>query len=157
MKVLSYVFCNNFDWSFPLYKLLRPLRVGKCIALPFLRTRHWVVSTTPRPLYSQERPGNHCVGGWVSHQGPVWTGAENLASIGIRSPDRPARSESLYRLSYPGRLISTNNNNIYLTAIGLSPGGSGLTHIQTWKWFAYWPYRPYWPKHVANDCLYNKM
>jgi len=23
---------------------------------------------------------------------PVWTGAENLASIGIRSPDRPARS-----------------------------------------------------------------
>ena len=29
---------------------------------------------------------------------PVWTGAENLASTGIRSPDRPARSESLYRL-----------------------------------------------------------
>jgi len=23
--------------------------------------------------------------------GPVWTGAENLASTGIRSPDRPAR------------------------------------------------------------------
>ena len=34
--------------------------------------------------------------------GPVWTGAENLAPTGIRSPDRPARSESLYRLSYPG-------------------------------------------------------
>jgi hypothetical protein len=31
---------------------------------------------------------------------PVWTGAENLAPIGIRSPDRPARSQSLYRLSY---------------------------------------------------------
>ena len=28
--------------------------------------------------------------------GPVWTGAENLASTGIRSPDRPARSQSLY-------------------------------------------------------------
>ena len=27
-------------------------------------------------------------------------GAENLAPTGIRSPDRPARSESLYRLSY---------------------------------------------------------
>jgi hypothetical protein len=26
----------------------------------------------------------------------------NLASTGIRSPDRPARSQSLYRLSYPG-------------------------------------------------------
>jgi hypothetical protein len=33
---------------------------------------------------------------WAS--GPVWTGAENLAPTGIRSPDRPARSESLYRL-----------------------------------------------------------
>jgi hypothetical protein len=34
--------------------------------------------------------------------GPVWTGAENLAPTEIRSPDRPARSESLYRLSYRG-------------------------------------------------------
>ena len=34
--------------------------------------------------------------------GPVWTGVEFLALTGIRSPDRPARSESLYRLSYPG-------------------------------------------------------
>ena len=29
-------------------------------------------------------------------------GAENLIPTGIRSPDRPARSESLYRLRYPG-------------------------------------------------------
>ena len=34
--------------------------------------------------------------------GSVWTGAENLAVTGIRSPDRPARSESLYRLSFRG-------------------------------------------------------
>ena len=34
--------------------------------------------------------------------GLVWKGAENLAPTGIRSPDRPACSESLYRLSYPG-------------------------------------------------------
>jgi hypothetical protein len=33
--------------------------------------------------------------------GSVWTVAENLAPTGIRSPDRPARSESLYRVSYP--------------------------------------------------------
>ena len=38
--------------------------------------------------------------GWSP--GPVWTGAENLAPTGIRSPDRPAHSESLYQLSYPG-------------------------------------------------------
>ena len=37
--------------------------------------------------------------GWAS--GPVWTGAENLAPTGIRSPDRPARRQSLYRLRYP--------------------------------------------------------
>ena len=33
---------------------------------------------------------------------PVWTGAENLAYTGIRSPDRPVRSELLYQLRYPG-------------------------------------------------------
>ena len=38
--------------------------------------------------------------GW--DPGPVWTCAENLAPTGIRSPDRPASSESRYRLSYPG-------------------------------------------------------
>ena len=37
--------------------------------------------------------------GWAP--GPVWTGVENLASTGIRSPDRPARKMSLYRLSCP--------------------------------------------------------
>jgi len=38
--------------------------------------------------------------GWAL--GPVWAGAENLSSAGIRSPDRPDRSESQYRLSYRG-------------------------------------------------------
>jgi hypothetical protein len=36
--------------------------------------------------------------------GPVWTGVVNLPHTVIRSPDRPARSELLYRLSYPGPL-----------------------------------------------------
>ena len=31
--------------------------------------------------------------GWAP--GPVWTGAENLAPTGLRSPDSPARSQSL--------------------------------------------------------------
>ena len=35
---------------------------------------------------------------------PVWMGEEKLAPTGIRSPDRPARNDSLYRLSYPGSL-----------------------------------------------------
>jgi hypothetical protein len=37
--------------------------------------------------------------GWAP--GPVWIDAENLGPTGFRSPDLPARSESLYRLSYP--------------------------------------------------------
>jgi hypothetical protein len=44
--------------------------------------------------------------GWASEL--VWTGAENLAPTGIRSPDRPARSKSLYRLAVrPTMLIVT--------------------------------------------------
>jgi len=51
-----------------------------------------VVSVTFRPLFI---PGKDPVStvqeaGWVP--GPVWTGAENIAPTGIRSPDRPARS-----------------------------------------------------------------
>jgi len=38
--------------------------------------------------------------------GPVCTGAENLALSGIRSPDHPAHSESLYRLCYLGPSIA---------------------------------------------------
>jgi hypothetical protein len=41
--------------------------------------------------------------GWAPP--PVWIGAEYLASTGIRSPDLPARSESLYRLSHSGHTI----------------------------------------------------
>jgi len=79
-------------------------RGSRGIALPFLDhgTRSgWGVSVTPRPLFI---PGKNPVpivqeAGWAP--GPVWTGAENLAPTGIRSPDRSARSQSLYRLSYP--------------------------------------------------------
>jgi hypothetical protein len=38
--------------------------------------------------------------------GPVWMGAENLIPIGVRSPDHPALSESLYRLSSPGQFVT---------------------------------------------------
>ena len=34
----------------------------------------------------------------------IWTGAKNFAVTRFRSPDRPAHSESSYRLSYPGPL-----------------------------------------------------
>jgi hypothetical protein len=61
----------------------------------------WVVSTTARQLYPRKKPGTHCTGGWV---GPR-AGLDVCPPIGIRSPDRPVRSQSLYRLSYPSPLL----------------------------------------------------
>jgi len=40
--------------------------------------------------------------GWAP--GPIWT-EENLAPTAIRSPDRPVRRDTLYRLRYPGPLL----------------------------------------------------
>ena len=76
--------------------------VGRGIALLFHdrgTRREWVVSNTPRPHFS---PGKDTVpilqeAGWAP--GPVWTGGKSRPhrdSI----PDRPARSQSLYPLSY---------------------------------------------------------
>ena len=38
----------------------------------------------------------------VAAPGPVWRGTVNLVPTGVRTEDRPARTESLHRLSYPG-------------------------------------------------------
>jgi hypothetical protein len=69
-----------------------------------------VVNATFRSLYLQERDPVHIVQEAEWTPGSVWAGAENLAPppTGIRSPDLPARSESLYRLSYPGTLEGLN-------------------------------------------------
>jgi hypothetical protein len=61
-----------------------------------------VVNATPRPLYPWERDPIPIVQEARLDPGPVWTDAENLAPTGIRCPDRPSRSESLYRLRHPG-------------------------------------------------------
>ena len=78
-------------------------RVGRGIAPLFLNRgtrRGWVVSSTPRPHFT---PGKDPIpilqeAGWAPR--PVWTGGKSRPhrdSI----PDRPARSQLLYRLSYP--------------------------------------------------------
>ena len=72
-----------------------------------LHTTYYTLHTTYYTLdgdgWSTPRPGRFTPrneAGWVP--GPVWPGAENLATTGIRSPDPPARGDSLYRLRYPG-------------------------------------------------------
>ena len=81
-------------------------RVGRGIALLFHvrgTRRGWVVSSTPWPQFT---PGKDPIpilqeAGWAP--GPVWTGGKSRPhqdSI----PDRPTRSQSLYRLSYPAHM-----------------------------------------------------
>jgi len=55
----------------------------------------------PAALPTARRPGTHCIVSWVGPRiGPDGCGKSrsHMASI----PDRPARSESLYRLRYRG-------------------------------------------------------
>jgi hypothetical protein len=60
----------------------------------------WSASRAGR-LCHRERPGTHCIGGWVG-PGAGLDRCGKPRPTGIRSPDIPARSESLYRLSYRG-------------------------------------------------------
>jgi hypothetical protein len=99
----------------------------------------WVVNATPRPLYPREKSGTHRLGGWVGPRTGL-EGVENLAPTGVRSPDLPARSKSLYRLSYPGLPIRStkwkykgNHNHLIRVIVILyfvdraSWGNSGFT------------------------------
>jgi len=93
---------------------------GRGIALLFHdrgTRRRWAVSSTPRPHFT---PGRDPIpiwqeAGWAP--GPVWTGGKSRPhrdSI----PDRPARSQSLYRLSYRAHRLG----NLYLKIIRESSG-----------------------------------
>ena len=83
-------------------------RVGRVIALLFHdrgTRRGWVVSSTPRPHFTAGKDPVPILqeAGWAP--GPVWTGGKSRPhrdSI----PDRPARSQSLYRQSYRAHCCS---------------------------------------------------
>jgi hypothetical protein len=72
---------------------------------------------TSWPLYLRERDPVPIVqeAGWAP--GSFWTGTENLAPIKIWSPDRPARSKSLYRLSCTGCTVWVMTNCRFTTYI----------------------------------------
>jgi hypothetical protein len=86
----------------------------------------WEFNAKSRPIYPHgTRPGAHCIGG------SVWTGAENVALTGIRSLDRPARSESVHQLSFPGTQnysITTVQRTATATT---NPTLTDLTQFQT--------------------------
>ena len=93
--------------QFTLEQTTKTQRGSRGIALHFPYPRYsmaWVVNATPWPLYPKERPGTHCIGGWVEPRaGLDGCGKSRLHRDSIlRSSGRPVRSESLYGLLYPG-------------------------------------------------------
>ena len=96
--------------------------------------RGWGVSVAPRPLFTPRKDAVPIVQETVWAPGPVWTGAENLAPTGIRSPYPPPRSQSLYRLRYPAhsyRLVLRIIVNILLPYYA----ASYLSSIYLWTRF----------------------
>jgi hypothetical protein len=93
--------------------------VGRGIALLFHdrdTSRRWVVSSTPRPHFTPEKDPVPTLQEAAWAPGSVWTGGKthpHLDSI----PECPARSQSLYRLSYPAHIRA-------LIAIEYRPSGS---------------------------------
>jgi len=57
----------------------------------------------PAALYPGERPGTHFTGGWVGPRAGL--DGQKISSPLELELDRPARSQSLYRLSYPAHLL----------------------------------------------------
>jgi hypothetical protein len=90
-------------------------RGSRDIALPFLDhgTRRGLgVSLTPPPLFTPGKDPVPILQEAMWAPGPVWTGVENLDHTAIRSPDRPARSQSLYRLSYPAHSVKKTSPKV---------------------------------------------
>jgi len=93
--------CKKVKWS--RHRIGVVQRVGRGIALLSHdrdTRRGWVVSSTPRPHFTPGRTRYPFYRRLGVPPGPVWTGGKSRPhrdSI----PDRPARSQSLYRLSCP--------------------------------------------------------
>ena len=78
--------------------------MSRGIALLFLGPRHYmgVGGSPPRldRLYSRERPGTHCTGGWVGPRtGLDWRTISSSKGFDPRTVQPVA--QSLYRLNYP--------------------------------------------------------
>ena len=98
--IYIYIYIYKVKWS--LYIPGVAQRVVRGIALLFRDpgTRmEWVVSSTPRPHFTPRRHPVPIVHEAWWAPGAVWTGEKSRPHHDT-IPDRPARSQSLYRLSY---------------------------------------------------------
>ena len=97
--------------------------------------RRWAVSSTPRPHFT---PGKDPVtilqeAGWAS--GPVWTGGESLPHRDSIL-DSPARSQSLYRLSYPAPTVNIMTVIVIIIMVTIcnTRGGDEKCAKKTWSY-----------------------
>ena len=67
-------------------------------------------SHAPAALYPRERPGTHCTGGRVGPRAGLDRCGKSRPPTGVRCPVRPARSQTLYRLRYPGNRTPGGNS-----------------------------------------------
>jgi hypothetical protein len=79
---------------------------GGCIDPHFLAGGEWSVSRPCRFIPRERARGTHWIGGWVGPRAGV-DGVEKrkfltVPGFELRPLGRPARSQALYRLSYPG-------------------------------------------------------
>jgi len=101
MHVYAYIY--KVKWT--RYRPGVAQRVGRGIALLFHDSstrRGWVVSSTLRPYFTRGRPGTHFTGGWMGPRASVDGRKSRPHRDSI--PDRPARSQALYRLSYAAHI-----------------------------------------------------
>jgi hypothetical protein len=75
----------------------------------------WSASRPCRFTLGERAPGTHCIGGWVDPRASLNDVEKRkfltLSELELRPLGRPARSQSLYRLSYPGSLFISRNYN----------------------------------------------
>jgi hypothetical protein len=64
----------------------------------------------PAALTPERTPGTHCIGGWVDPRAGLDDVEKiiflTLPGLELRPLGRPVRSQSLYRLRYPGSFVS---------------------------------------------------
>jgi len=65
-------------------------------------------------LYPRERPGTHFTGGWVGPRAGLDRCGKSRPPAGVRSPDHPACSRWLYRLSYWANKNHSYGNDILI-------------------------------------------
>jgi hypothetical protein len=88
-------------------------RGSRSIAPILFLPRGWVVKVAPRPPYPRERPVTHCIGCWVSPRDEC---RKSCLLPGIRSSERPARSESVFGkavITFIPLLVRTDLSPLY--------------------------------------------